>query len=43
MWAYLANSLAWSGLGLLFGAALAELGWDLGSLISGRRKKRDDS
>ena len=41
MWAYLGNSLAWSGLGLLFGAALAELGWDISSLISGRRHHDD--
>lgn len=41
MWAYLANSLAWSGVGLVAGGVLAELGWDLRSLISGRRKRDD--
>jgi hypothetical protein len=41
MWGYLANSLAWSGLGLIGGAALAEIGWDIGALIrdSGRHKR----
>lgn len=42
MWTYLANSLAYSSLGLIVGAALAEAGYDLGSIIrhaiSGRRK-----
>lgn len=43
MWTYLANSLAWSGLGLLVGAALTELGWDVSSIIrnSGRRNRDD--
>lgn len=43
MWDYLANSLAWSAVGLFVGAALAELGWDIRALISGRRKQRDDT
>lgn len=45
MWTYLANCLAWSGIGLLGGAALAQVGWDIRSLVrslahSGRH--RDD-
>ena len=42
MWTYLADSLAWSGLGLLIGAALAEAGWDLGSLIRNSGRRNDD-
>lgn len=41
MWTYLANSLAWSGLGFVLGAGLAELGWDLRSLISGKGRHDD--
>ncbi len=41
MWEYVANSLAWSAFGLLGGAALTELGYDIRSLVSGRRKHDD--
>lgn len=36
---YLVTSLAWSTLGLLIGAGAAQVGWDIRSLISGRRKR----
>lgn len=42
MWTYLANSLAYSSLGLVVGAALAEAGWDIRSLIRNSGRRRDD-
>jgi hypothetical protein len=43
MWTYLFNSLAYSALGFLGGAVLAEAGWDIRALIrdSGRRHRDD--
>jgi hypothetical protein len=41
MWAYLANSLAWSALGLVIGAGLTEAGYDLTRFLTGRRNRDD--
>lgn len=42
MWSYLLSNLAWSGVGLLGGAVLTELGWDVRALIRNSGRRKDD-
>jgi hypothetical protein len=41
VWQYLANSLAWSGVGLFAGMTLGQIGWGITVRHSGRRQDDD--